>query len=41
MKNAVATSVDVLHLKMALEEAISARRSVHYFVPGPTNSGAQ
>ena len=41
MKNAVATNMDASHLNMALEEAISTRRSVHYFVPGPTISGAQ
>ena len=41
MKNALVTSMNVSHLNMALEEAISTRRSVHYFVPGPTISGAQ
>ena len=33
--------MDVSHLNMALEEAISTRCSVHYFVPGPTINGAQ
>jgi putative NAD(P)H nitroreductase len=41
MKSAVATSREASHSNMALEEAIRTRRSVHYFVPGPTISGAQ
>ena len=41
MNDAAAMSKDMSNLNMTLEEAIRTRRSVHYFVPGPTISAAQ